>query len=567
MLNLFNFDRTWRFSYEWSILNLFLNVRLADSFEICRGSGRYSELSSYRIVISNACNNGSVGRFSRSRVSQLCRSDLMSVRSTCCHIAHVMRLREALHSRSQTRVGWQELAWAFIVVFLRDRLITRWRASMSHLVVLCLFFKITIYMNRRRSFRSWTCCSTCHCFWNLLWHGHRTCLHTAMSFRLFIICSASGLAVILISHYLFLIVHIVTQWFFLSDWTSCSNWHHWIRVTRSFECIFLKFDVTWHVHLGRLVWFFWSLQLGSLWNRSRLIYMHHDIARLIKCTPLQLLFFLDLLQTAHLLATDIPSICWLHLAEDCGRAKASLCTLLVFPDAWRWPVFIYDLIDLLVSVSRLSTIIATSILYHLTRTLRRLASREVHILALVELNDGAFSIQKLSIALGSQRWVHHLRGVAASARWTLAEFSITLPLVSTRIGWLLRRAACATHEPIEPGWATLFLLLSFDGLHPAILSFNWLASDSWLVLGILEVYRVVVICGGVIVLHRDVFLLELLVVAGIRLPMLVVEVLVGYHLRWCAYTLTDIMLKTCLIQSDTRCLMSCVWAIHHSCSL
>ena len=37
--------------------------------------------------------------------------------------------------------------------------------------------------------------------------------------------------------------------------------------------------------------------------------------------------------------------------------------------------------------------------------------------------------------------------------------------------------------------------------------------------------------GGVIVPHRDVFLLELLIVAGIRLPMLVVEVLVGYHLR------------------------------------
>ena len=50
-------------------------------------------------------------------------------------------------------------------------------------------------------------------------------------------------------------------------------------------------------------------------------------------------------------------------------------------------------------------------------------------------------------------------------------------------------------------------------------------------MGILEVYRVVVICGRVIVPHRDVFLLELLVVAGIRLPMLVVEVLVGYHLR------------------------------------
>ena len=50
-----------------------------------------------------------------------------------------------------------------------------------------------------------------------------------------------------------------------------------------------------------------------------------------------------------------------------------------------------------------------------------------------------------------------------------------------------------------------------------------------------------------VVLHRDVSLLELLIVAGIRLPMLVVEVLVGYHLRRCAYTLTDIMLETCLI--------------------
>ena len=402
-------------------------------------------------------------------------------------------------------------------------------------------------MNRRRSFRSWTCCSSSHSLWNLLWHGYGTSLHTGMSFRLFIICSASGLAVIFLSYYLLLIVHIVTQWFFLSDWTSCSNWHHWIRVTRSLERIFLEFDVTWHIHLGRLVWFFWSLQFRSLWDRSRLIYMHHDIARLIKCTPLQLLFFLDLLQATQLLATDIPSICWLHLTEYCGRAKASLGTLLVFPDAWRRPVFIYDLINLLVSVSRLSTIIATSILYHLTRTLRRLASRKVHILALVELNDGAFSIQKLSIALGSQRWVHHLGSVAASAGGTLAKFSITLPLVSTRICWLLRCAARPTHEPIKPGWATLFLLLSFDGLHPAILSFNWLASDSWLVVGILEVYRVVVICGGVIVLHRDVFLLELLVVTGIRLPMLVVKVLVGYHLRWCAHSLTDIMLKTCLI--------------------